>query len=39
MPAGAPLEGSKGKKEPEPPEGEGATPEATDSGTDNLPPH
>ena len=36
MPGGPPLEGPKGKK---PPEGEGATPEATDPGTDNLPPH
>ena len=39
MPPGPPLEGPKGEKLPEPPEGEGATPEAFDPGTDNWPPH
>ena len=39
MPTGPPLEGPKGEKLPEPPEGEDATPEASDPGTDNLPPH
>ena len=39
MPAGRTLEGTKGKKLYEPPKGEYATLEATDSGTDNLPPH
>ena len=39
MPVGPPLEGHKGEKLHEPPEGEGATLEATNPGTDNLPPH
>ena len=39
MPVGPPLEGSKGAKLHEPPEGEGATTEASDPRTDNLPPH
>ena len=39
MPAGPPLEGPKGEKLPEPPEEEDATPEASDPGTDNQPPH
>ena len=29
----------KGEKLPEPPEGEDATPEASDPRTDNQPPH
>ena len=39
MPAGPPLEDPKGEKLLEPPEGEDATPEASDSGTDNQLPH
>ena len=39
MPAGAPLEGPKGEKLPEPPEGDDATPEACYPGMDNWPPH
>ena len=39
MSVGPPLEGPKGKKLPKPPEGEGATLEATDPRTDNQPPH
>ena len=39
MLASPPLEGPRGKKLPEPPEDEGATPEATDPRTENLPPH
>ena len=39
MPAGPHLEGPKGEKLPEPPEEEGATLEATDPATGNLPPH
>ena len=39
MPAGPPLEGSIGEKLPEPPKREGATPEATDPGTENWTPH
>ena len=38
MPGGPPLEGPKGEKLPEPPEEEDATPEASDPGTENLPP-
>ena len=33
------MEGPKGKKLPEPPEEEDATLEATDPGTENVPPH
>ena len=39
MPGGPPLEDPKGEKVPEPPEEEGATLEASDPGTENLPPH
>ena len=39
MPGGPPLEGPKGKKLPEPPEVEGASLEAADPETENLPPH
>ena len=39
MPGGPPLEGPKDKKLPEPLEVEGATPEAGDPETENLPPH
>ena len=39
MPAGPPLEGLKGKRLPEPPEGEDVTPEASDPGPDNQPPY
>ena len=39
MPVGPPLEGPKGEKLPEPPEGEDVTPEASDPGTDNQPPY
>ena len=39
MQGGPPLEGPKGEKLPEPPEEEGATPEASDPRTENLPPH
>ena len=39
MPAGPPLEGPKGEKLLEPPEGEDATLEASEPGTDNQPPH
>ena len=38
MPAGPLLEGPKGEKLPEPPEGEDATLGVTNPGTDNLPP-
>ena len=36
MPGGPPLEGPRGEKLPEPPEEEGATPEASDPRTENL---
>ena len=39
MPAGPPLEGPKDEKLPEPPEGDGVTPEASNPGTNNWPPH
>ena len=39
VPAGPPLEGPKGEKLTEPPEGEDATMEASDPTTDNGPPH
>ena len=39
MPAGPTLEGPKGEKLPEPPEGEDVTLEASDPRTDNWPPH
>ena len=39
LPAGPPLEGPKGEKLPEQLEGEDATPEVSDPGTDNQPPH
>ena len=39
MPAGPPLVGPKGEKLLEPSEGEDATLEANDSGTDNQPLH
>ena len=39
MPTGPPLEGPTGEKLLEPPEGEDATLETSDSGTDNQPPH
>ena len=38
MPGGPPLEGPKGEKLPEPPEGEGATPEAANPETE-ISPH
>ena len=37
MTAGPPLEGPKGEKLPEPPEGEDATLEASNLGTDDWP--
>ena len=39
MPADPPLVDPKGEKLLEPPEGEDATLEASDPGTDNWPPH
>ena len=39
MSGGPPLEDPKGEKLPEPPEVEGATQEATNPETENLPPH
>ena len=39
MPVGPLLEGPKGEKLPESPEGEDATMEASDPGTDNWHPH
>ena len=39
MPGGPPLEGPKDKKLPEPLEVEGATLEAGEPKTENLPPH
>ena len=39
MPAGPPLEGHKGEKLPELPDGEDATPEASNPWTDNWSPH
>ena len=39
MPTDPPLKDLKGEKLLEPPEEEDATPEATDPGTDNWPPH
>ena len=39
IPAAPPLEDHKGEKLLEPPEGEDATLEASNPGTDNQPPH
>ena len=39
MSAGPPLEDPKGEKLPQPPEGDDATPEASNPGTDNQLPH
>ena len=39
MPGGPPLEGPKGEKLPEPPKEEGATPEAANPRSENLPPY
>ena len=39
MSVGSPLEGPKDEKLHEPPKGEGATPEANNPRTNNLPPH
>ena len=39
MPAGPPLEGPKGEKLHETPEGKDATLEASNSGSNNHPPH
>ena len=39
MPAGPPLEGPKGEKLSEPPEGEDANLEPPNPRTDNQPPH
>ena len=39
MLAGPPVEGPKGEKLLQPPEGGDVTPEASNPGTDNQPPH